>query len=148
MYSLRYNLPWYLLYLGIFGIFSWVFCLTAWGKSFTGGSFQGLLGVLIGLNRTFSLLWLALVIGYGIVKIPINCRKNSNMQCQLSYVRCKVAQCEDELIKVVAERSQNLQQLIFCLKDIQVKPEHVQYKAIVLKNVEYALAKADEKTLG
>lgn len=47
----------------------------------------------------------------------------------------------------MAERSENLQQLIFCLKDIQVKPEHAQYKAIVLQNVDFALAKADEKNI-
>lgn len=64
--------------------------------------------MLIGLNLTFSLLWLALVIGYGMVRIPISCWKNSNMEHQLSYYRYKVAQCEDELINAVSEKKENL----------------------------------------
>ena len=70
--SVKYNFPWYVLYIGLFIVFCIVMWLTAWGKTVSSNA-GGILAVLLGLNLAFSLLWLALVIGYGMVKIPIQC---------------------------------------------------------------------------
>jgi hypothetical protein len=141
-YAIKYNFPWYMVYLGSFILFMGFLYLTGSGNELlkSGG---GYLGVMIGLNLAFSLLWLAGVLGYGVVKIPLATFKYSNLEQRLDYYRYKAAFHDDKLYAVVSEKSQNLQQLIFCVKDIRVKPDHAGYKAQVLQNVDYALAKAD-----
>jgi hypothetical protein len=100
--SIRYNFPWYMLYLGFFLVFCGFMYLTAWGRQLTDNG-GGVLGVLIGLNLAFGLLWLALIVGYGMVKIPIACWKNSDMESRLDYFCHKVAHYDDQIIKVVSE---------------------------------------------
>ena len=101
--SIKYNYPWYLLYLGIFLLFAGFMWLTSWGKSVSNNS-GGMLAVLLGLNLAFSLLWLALVVGYGIVKIPIALWKSASYDDMLDFMRHKVAYYDDKLITVVSEK--------------------------------------------
>lgn len=89
-YSFYYNFPWYLLYIGMFAVFMGVLYLTEWGRGII-SSGGGALAVLIGLNLTISLLWLAIVIGYGMIRIPIACWKNSDYEHMVNYYRYKVA---------------------------------------------------------
>jgi hypothetical protein len=91
-----------MLYLGFFLVFCGFMYLTAWGRQLTDNG-GGVLGVLIGLNLAFGLLWLALIVGYGMVKIPIACWKNSDMESRLDYFCHKVAHYDDQIIKVVSE---------------------------------------------
>lgn len=102
-YSFKYNYPYYVVYLAVSLIFGGILLWTKAGADFTSKA-GGILAVVIGLNLTFSLLWLAVVIGFGMIKIPIECWKNSDIEHQLNYCRYKVADNEDELIKVVAEK--------------------------------------------
>ena len=120
--SVKYNFPWYVLYIGLFILFCIVMWLTAWGKTVSSNA-GGILAVLLGLNLAFSLLWLALVIGYGMVKIPIQCWQSSDYVAKLDFHRHKVAYYDDKLINAVSEKQNNLQQLIFCARDITVDPE-------------------------
>ena len=52
-----------------FGLLCTLLYLTEYGKETLAAS-GGLTGVIIGLNMTVSLVWLSLVVGYGLVKIP------------------------------------------------------------------------------
>lgn len=106
--SLKYNLPWYALYGVLFLAFCAVLYFTAWGKNATSIS-GGVLAALIGLNLAFSLLWLALVIGYGMVKIPIACWKSSNLENRLDFFRYRAAYYDDKIIRVTSEDKNNLQ---------------------------------------
>ena len=126
--SLKINLIWYALYGVLFLIICGILYFTAWGKNATKLS-GGLLAALVGLNLAFSLLQLALVIGYGLVKIPIACWKSSNLEKRLDFFRYRAAYYDDKIIEVTAEKKNNLQQLIFCSREIQVEPEHADYKA-------------------
>jgi hypothetical protein len=51
--------------------------------------------LLLGLNLAYALLWVAVVIGYGMVKIPMECWQRSNLEAKLDFLRHKVAYFDD-----------------------------------------------------
>jgi len=67
-----------------------VLYLTAFGQE-TLKAGGGLLGVLIGLNIVTGLIWLSLILGWGLVKIPISTFKYSRLESKQRYWLYKVA---------------------------------------------------------
>lgn len=83
-FSIKYNAPWYLAYFVAFLLLLGYLFLTKSGTE-TLKDGGGVVGVIIGLNISAGLLWLALVVGYGIVKIPISFYSFSDAKSKLKY---------------------------------------------------------------
>jgi len=84
-FALKSQIPYYIAY---FVAFIGLVCFLYWsdkGRTIVnqGG---GLVGVLMGMNITFGLCFLALTLGYGIVKIPIETLKSSKLKKRYEYI--------------------------------------------------------------
>ena len=92
-YSLKYNTPFYLLYVvGFLGLLAFLYW-TNYGRSIIQSG--SVVGVIIGLNIAAGLILLAVTLGYGIVKIPISLFKYSDYEQRLNYNYYKVGYHED-----------------------------------------------------
>lgn len=93
---------------------------------------DGILGCVIGLNLVFGLLSIVLLLGYGLVKIPIAyCRHSSNRR-KLSYYQSRVAEYDEKL----KEKSKSVQTLVELIREVQVEEECKEYKRILHKDVD------------
>ena len=90
------------------------------------------MGCVIGLSLVFGLLSIVILLGYGLVQIPISYFRHASNRNKLAHFQCKVSEY-DEKLKDKAKRSQTLIELI---RTIKVEPEIEEYKEILVKDVE------------
>ena len=62
----------------------------------------------MGLNITAGLCQLALTLGYGIVRIPINTYKSHSLAKRHEYAVYQVAVHDDEIMKLLYERTHSI----------------------------------------
>mmetsp|Transcript_29840 Transcript_29840/g.40335 ORF Transcript_29840/g.40335 Transcript_29840/m.40335 type:complete len:175 (-) Transcript_29840:645-1169(-) len=79
--SIIYNAPYYLVYVVIFGGLVAFLYLSKKGQNALNN--EGLVGIIIGLGLASGLLWLAFLLGYGLVKIPVATFKYSLLEKRL-----------------------------------------------------------------
>lgn len=118
--AIKYNIPYYACYLVFFvGLVSFLY-LSKIGQDIVeeGG---GLVGVLMGLNITAGLCQLALTLGYGIVRIPINTFKSHSLKKRYEFAVYKVAQHEDEIMQLLYNKTHSIQALLFLAKNMNVE---------------------------
>ena len=72
-----------------------------------------MIGVIIGLNIAGGLLFLAVTLGYGIVKIPISLFKYSDYESRLKYGYYKAGYYEDRILELLYDKKTNIQNLLF-----------------------------------
>ena len=82
--AIKYNVPYYACYLVFFVALVCFLYFSKVGQDIIeeGG---GLVGVLIGLNITFGLCQLALTLGYGMIRIPVNVLKSFSLRKRYEY---------------------------------------------------------------
>ena len=106
-YSIKYNAPFYLLYVvGFLGLLAFLYW-TSWGQSITGQGFS-VAGVIIGLNIAGGLLFLSVTLGYGIVKIPISLFKYSDYESRLKHAYFKIGSHEDKILELLYDKKTNI----------------------------------------
>jgi len=144
--AIKYNVPYYICYLVFFiGLVCFLY-FSQIGKNIIeeGG---GLVGVLMGLNITAGLCQLALTLGYGIVRIPINTFQSHSLNKRYEYAIYKVAQHEDEIMKLLYERTHSIQTLLFLAKNMNVEHSLQHHVDDMYAMVDKALSKTDEESV-
>jgi len=100
--SIKYNVPYYAAYLVLFiGLICFLYLSSA-GKDIVeqGG---GLIGVIMGISMTLGLCQLALTLGYGVVRLPIQSMKSIKLNKRYEYAVYKVSMHEDEILDILYE---------------------------------------------
>ena len=141
--ALKYNIPYYGLYLIMFVAFVLFMYLSSVGKRIRqeGG---GLVGVLMGINMTLALCQLALTMGYGVVRIPQTMFKTIKLQKRYEYAVYKVAEHEDEILNILYEKKNSLQTLIYISNNMNCEDSLKPYLDEMLEKVDEALEKTNE----
>lgn len=67
-----------------------------------------MVGVLIGLNIVFSLIWLAISLGYSLVKIPMNFYKEHSLFKRRDMALYKVAKEDEKIVSLLYEKKRNI----------------------------------------
>ena len=118
--AIKYNVPYYACYLVFFVALVCFLYFSRVGQDIIeeGG---GLVGVLIGLNITFGLCQLALTLGYGMIRIPVNVLKSFSLRKRYEYAVYKVSQYDDEIMQVLYEKKESIQSLLFLAKNMNVE---------------------------
>ena len=125
-YSIKYNTPFYLAYvIGFLGLLAFLYW-TKWGQSIMGSGFS-VVGTIIGLNIAGGLLLLAVTLGYGIIKIPIQLFKYSSYERRLRYNYYKVGYHEDRILELLYDKKTNIQNLLFHCRKVEVDEHNKVY---------------------
>lgn len=90
------------------------------------------MGCIIGLNLVFGLLSIVVLMGYGLVEIPISYFKFSSNTRKLMHLQCKVAEYDDKL----RGKAKKCQTLIDIIKDVKVEKNLEEYKVILMNDVD------------
>ena len=86
---------------------------------------------MIGLSLVFGLLSIVLLLGYGLVEIPIQYFRHASNRKKLHIYQCKIADYDDKL----KEKAKKVQTLIEIISEVQVEPELEQYKRVLQLDV-------------
>ena len=73
-----------------------------------------------------------LLLGYGLVEIPISYFRNASLEKKLMHYQCKVAEYDDQL----KEKAKKAQTLIEIIRDVKVETDLEEYKQVLMKDVE------------
>lgn len=92
---------------------------------------DGLLGCVIGLSLVFGLLSIVILLGYGLVKIPMVWFKQALNHNRLKHLQCKVAEYDEQL----KEKAKKVQTLIEIINEVRVEEEINHYKEILKTDV-------------
>ena len=92
---------------------------------------DGLLGCVIGLSLVFGLLSIVILLGYGLVKIPMVWFKHALNHNRLKHLQCKVAEYDEQL----KEKAKKVQTLIEIINEVRVEEEINHYKEILKADV-------------
>lgn len=126
-----------------FGLLCTLLYLTEYGKETLAAS-GGLTGVIIGLNMTVSLVWLSLVVGYGLVKIPQSFCKKAGKQKRLRYYQYKVSYYDQLITELLFLRPKSIRSLLIITRSLNVTPGiHQRYKQEMILEVKNSLQKAE-----
>jgi hypothetical protein len=90
------------------------------------------LGCVIGLTLVFGLLTIVLLLGYGLVEIPIQYFHFASHKRSLTSYQIKVAEYDDKL----NEKARKVQTLIEIINEVSVEPKLENYKEILQQDVE------------
>lgn len=86
---------------------------------------------MIGLSLVFGLLSIVLLLGYGLVEIPIQFYNESSNKKKLKIFQRRVAQYDDQLM----DKAKKVQTLIEIINEVRVEPEIEQYKKVLQQDV-------------
>jgi LMBR1-like membrane protein len=92
---------------------------------------NGILGCVIGLSLVFGLLSIVLLLGYGLVEIPIQYFHYASNKRSLTSYQIKVAEYDEKL----KEKAKKTQTLIEIINEVEVKPEIEEYKRVLQQDV-------------
>jgi hypothetical protein len=92
---------------------------------------EGVIGCVIGLSLVFGLLFIVLLLGYGLVEIPKQYFRHASNRKKLHQYQCLVAEYDDKL----KEKARKTQTLIEIINEVQVEPDIEQYKQVLLNDV-------------
>ena len=67
-----------------------------------------MIGVLIGLNIVYCLIWLAVSLGYGLVKIPMNFYREHSLFRRRDLALYEVAKQDEKIVTLLYEKKQNI----------------------------------------
>ena len=144
--AIKYNIPFYLCYLVLFvGLVCFLYFSKAGQSSLEQGG--GLIGVLMGLNITAGLCQLALTLGYGMVRIPINTFKSCSLEKRYQYAVFKVAKYEDDILELLYERTNCIQSLLYLINNMNVEESLRHHVDEMHSMIDRTLGKTDEEAL-
>jgi len=100
--SIKNNIPMFILYLVLFIIVVIILAVTPSGREALEN--EGIVGCVIGLSLVFGLLSIVILLGHGIIQIPISYLKYASNRKKLRYLQYKAAEYDskqrDKLSKV------------------------------------------------
>jgi LMBR1-like membrane protein len=93
---------------------------------------DGILGCVIGLSLVFGLLSIVLLLGYGLVKIPVAWFRHASNRKKLALYQSRVAEYDEKL----KEKAKKVQTLVEIIREVQVEPEINEFKQVLRKDVD------------
>jgi hypothetical protein len=89
------------------------------------------MGCIMGLNLVFGLLSIVILLGYGLVEIPLSFFRYSSNNRKLRHLRYKVA----EITSKLTAKAKKSKTLIHVVKNVEVERDIQIYKAVILNDV-------------
>ena len=131
--SIVSNIPYYIMYTFSFvGLLILLYFIDA--RSDTDVNIleaQGILAVIIALSLAFGFLCLVTLLGYALVKIPLQFWISSNFETKLPRLLFKISVYEDRII----DQQNQVNKLVNITNLINVEPEIDLYKRMMLQNI-------------
>eukprot|EP00347_Sterkiella_histriomuscorum_P011527 403372114 len=130
MRSIRNNVPMLVVYLVLFVVVVIILAVTKSGREALQN--EGIVGCIIGLSLVFGLLSIVILLGYGLVKIPISYFKFSSNAKKLMYYQQKTAEFDSKY----RVKLQKVQDMVNIGHMIKVKHEMEPHRKVILQDIE------------
>ncbi|CDW71976.1 UNKNOWN [Stylonychia lemnae] len=130
MRSIRNNVPMLVVYLVLFIIVIIILAVTKSGREALEN--EGIVGCIIGLSLVFGLLSIVILLGYGLVKIPISYFKFASNYKKLRHYQQKAAEYEGQH----RAKIQKVQDMINIGYMIKVKNELELYRKVIIEDID------------